>query len=374
MVCDNTIMHIIKKLTLGLCASLLVSSLFTFGLGLGLLQTFGSPGPIKNALREGDFYETFVGHALEQAQKEQGDGGQEKIPINNPEVQKVIKDAVSPELLRGQLEGGLDAAYAWLQGKTPKLEFVVRLDQAKTNLANGISDYAEKHLASLPTCTSAPSTTDVDPFSATCLPKGVKPNQVAKEAKNEVLNGDFLKDPTIDASNLKGKDGVTLEEQLRNVPAAYQAVKWATYGTGLLAVLMAVAVVFLSDNWRKGLKKVSINSIVVGALVAGLSWLAGYGLARAAEAAKEPLQQSGVKVGEHLANDLRMWWLWYGIGLIVAGIITLVGLHFTKPKTPESDKDPIEPAETSPVVEDKPKTAAAPPARPKSKPSRKLVQ
>lgn len=368
-------MNILKKSLLGLCASFLVVLLFIFGTTLGLYQVFGTPEPLKKALRESGFYESIVGDAIDQAQKEQHTEGQNEIPVNNPEVQNLIKSAVSPEILQTQLDGSLDSFYAWMRGETPKLVFSVELGDAKNKLAANVGTYVQERLATLPACDPgvAPNT-DMDPFSATCLPQGVTAAQVADQAKGELLSSEFLKDTTVSADSLKGEGGKSVEEQLESVPAVYEAIKWALYGSGGLALLMAVAVVFLSVNWRSGLKKVSIIFIAVGGVSVVFSWLAAIGLNRVAEFATEPLQQSGVKIGQALGADLRIWWMWYGIVLIVLGVLALVVLRFTKPK--EHATDPLEPSAVripnppadnsrTPIVE-KPKQ--------KPKPIKKLVQ
>ncbi len=375
MVCDNTNMNILKKSLLGLCASFLVVLLFIFGITLGLYQVFGTPDPLKNALRESGFYESIVGDALDQAQKQQPTDQQNEIPVDNPEVQNLIKSAVSPEILQSQLEGSLDSFYAWMRGETPKLVFSVELGDAKNKLAANVGTYIEERMATLPQCASnvAPSE-DLDPFNATCLPRGVTAAQIASQAKNELLSGEFLKDTTVTADSLKGKDGKSVEQQLQSIPAVYKAVQWALYGSGALALLMAVAVVFLSVNWRSGLKKISVVCIAVGGVSVLFSWLAAIGLSRASEFATEPLQQSGVKIAQALGTNLQTWWMWYGIILIVFGLITLLVLHFTKQK--EHTVDALEPsgeAIPAPKIDD---SRTQPTERPKqkSRPIKKLVQ
>lgn len=368
-------MNILKKSLLGLCASFLVVLLFVFGTMLGLYQVFGTPEPLKKALRESGFYESIVGDALDQAQKEQPAEGQDEIPVDNPEVQNLIKSAVSPEILQSQLEGSLDSFYAWVRGETPKLVFSVELGDAKNKLATNVGTYIQERLATLPPCDPnvAPNV-DIDPFSATCLPQGVTAAQVADQAKGKLLSGEFLKDTTVTADSLKGEGGKSVEEQLESVPAVYEAIKWLLYGSGGLALLMAVAVVFLSVNWRSGLKKVSIIFIAVGGVSVLFSWLTAIGLNRVAEFATEPLQQSGVKIGQALGTDLRAWWMWYGIILIVLGVLTLVVLRFTKPK--EHAADSLESsAEAVPApAADNPRTQTAEKPKQKPKPIKKLVQ
>lgn len=372
-------MEIIKKSALGLSAAILFILLFVFGLAFGLHRMFSGPDTIKSVLKDSGIYQSVVGDALKQAQKQQKTegGSEEQIPVDRPDVQNVIKGAVSPELLQSQTEKVIDSVYAWVQGKTPKLQFAIELDDVKVNLANGIEQYAKEHMATLPVCTSAEQVGgDPDPFNATCLPPGADVNQVAAEAKNQILNGDFLKDAAISSDTIKTDNGKTLEQQLQAVPAGYQRANQAFYAIGALAVVFSAAVVFLSVNWRSGLKKLSIIFIVVGVISATVSWLASFGVSRASEFAKEPLQQSGIKVAQALADDLRSWWMWYGIVLVVVGVVTLVVLRFTRPSAAaEAEKLAAEPTgEAGPAPAAAPEDLPKSPAKQKPKPVKKLVQ
>ncbi len=372
-------MNLLKNTALGVCVSLLTAFLFIFGLTSGLYNTFGSPDPMKTALKESGIYQSVVGDALKQMQEEQSKkGGKEELPLDNPAVQNIIKNAATPELLQAQTENALDSAYAWLKGDTDKLKFTVELGETKDRLADGVAQYTEQRLASLPACKTSTSR-DVDPFTAECLPRGVNPRDVAKDAKNEILSGEFLKEETLTAENLKGKNGQSLEEQLQTIPTAYQGVKWAVYSAALLAALMAVAVVFLSHTWRSGLKKVSIIFIFVGIVSVGVSLLANFGLGWVADQAKEPLQKSGIKVADILVGDLTNWWIIYGAVLIVLGVGTLVALRVTRPKNIPGGDDIEEPLPSTTAVGSTPQKPAAPAStktesNPKAKPAKKLVQ
>lgn len=379
-------MNFLKKSALGVCVSLLTALLFIFGLTSGLYKTFGSSDSMKSALKDSGIYQSVVGDVIEKAQKEgageEERGQEEGLPLDHPEIQKIIKNAATPELLQAQAENALDSVYAWLRGDTEKLKFTVELGEIKDRLANGMSQYVEQRMASLPACKSGASR-DVNPFEAECLPRGVSPKKVAAEAKEQVLKGDIFKEDTLTAENLKSANGQPIEQQLQAIPTAFQGVKWAVYSAGLLALLMGAAVVFLSHTWRSGLKKVAIISIFVGTVSVIVSWLAGYGLGLIANQAKEPLQKSGVKVGEHLLGDLTNWWIIYGAILIVLGAGALIALRFTRPKAIPGSDDIEEPAPGTVSTNAKPENPASAdakadtkPAEPKQKPkpAKKLVQ
>ena len=183
-----------------------------------------------------------------------------------------------------------------------------------------------------------------------------------------------MKETRCDVNSLKGKDGKTVEQSLQQVPEVYEKVVWGVYGLLAIILLLSVGVVFLSLHWRAGLKKISIMFIIIGSISILLNILAGLGLGKAEELVKEPLQTSGLRVGEILAGDLRTWWMVYGITLLVVGIGTLITLRLTRKKLEdelhkEVVNDPVK--ESTPAPEQATTSSSA---KPKPRPQKKLVQ
>ena len=114
-------MHILKRVLVGISASLLASILLTFGFFWSLHQVIGTPGPVKTVLRQSGLYESGVGAALDQAQKDQKNDTNENkdnIPVNQPQVRTIIEQAFPPSFLQTQTEQVIDHTYAWLNGMT----------------------------------------------------------------------------------------------------------------------------------------------------------------------------------------------------------------------------------------------------------------
>ena len=115
--------------------------------------------------------------------------------------------------------------------------------------------------ATLPPCTAAdlPAAQNdqggFDVFNATCLPPGTDANAAAEQAKNQILQGEFLKETTLSAESIKNEKGQPLSEQLKQVPANYQRIEQAVYSIGAVAFLMGLLVVLLSQNWRSGARR-----------------------------------------------------------------------------------------------------------------------
>lgn len=373
-------MQLFRRSALSLVGALFITSLVAFGFTLALLQVFGRADSVKGALARSGIYDSVVSGALEQFQNsQQGTAASTDIPLDKPEIQNVIKDAAAPELLQAKAENAIDSWYAWLHGDTPTLTFNIEMGDVRANLANRLEQYVAQHVAALPVCAPGAVGNAVDdPFAATCRPDGVGASQIATNAKLEFLGSEFLQDSTINADNITIGEGKTLADRFENAPSLYKTIAWSVYGSGLLALVLAVGVVLLSQHWRAGVKRAAIVCIIIGAVSIIGAQLVGYGMSRASEYAKKPLEQSALKVGDELLGSLRNWWMGYGIVLVVVGTGALVALRFTKPQTPGT-----EPAEDKPVDEEIAITGAAPtpPGAPRPvlkprppKPVKKLVQ
>ena len=320
------------KLLTGVCASLLALSLFGIGLFGSIYKVVSTPEPLKHALKESGIYETGINDALEKAQKDQQSGSKEDIPTSDPAIRDIIKSSFPPEYLQGQAEHALDSMYAWLHGDTPKLAFSLDVEQAKTKLADGLGTYAQNRLDTLPVCTAADQipSGDVDVFNAACVPPGFNKAEAVAKTKDEILNGDFLKDSHFDADEVKNDNGQTLKQQLQAVPNYYQMLMLIMYMLGGMAVVMTAGIVWLSGNWRRGLRLAGFVFVGAGIFTTGLGIVSSIVMHKAVDefsksgSNTEPLQQKVVKVVQLLTDDVRGWLLTYGIVLLVIGVGAIV--------------------------------------------------
>jgi len=353
------LMHILKKLGLGVAVALLPVMLFAFGSLVGIFLTLGQPDTIKTALDKSGIYKDAVPSLLKQLgsdERPQESKDRDKIPLEDPKIQAIVQDAFAPDYLKQQVTNFIDGTYAVIQGKSKSLDFEINLLEAKTRLANGLGTYAEERLATLPACTSVESIdpNGYNPLNATCVPPGVDKAAAGQKVRDEFLNNqDFLKDPVINANDLGTSEGNKLDENLDHVAKSYGLVKTLIWATGILAVLLAVAIVFWSAERRTGIRRASVTFISVGAVGAILAWAATFILGRVAEnlAKASPsaesnteLQAQIVDVIRLVSTDVRNWWIWYGVLLVVAGLGALIAMRFIRrPNTP-SKEIPAEPA------------------------------
>ena len=382
-------MELIRKTALVAAATFFTATLFGVVILTGLQRTLGSTTQIKQALRDSGIYKSVISDALAKAEKDQNKQaptGQTDadIPLQDPRIKAIVNQSFSPTYIQAETEKVLDNAGAWLHGDTKELSFAIDIQEAKIRLADGLSAYVKERAASLPACTAAnipqQGSGDFDVFNAECLPPGTSPDAAAAEARNQILQGELLKDTQVSASSIKNDKGETLNQQLRDVPAAYQNIEKAVYLLGVFAALFGASVIFLSVPKRAGLKRVAITAIIVGTATSLMGWISSLALDKAATKldTTEPLQQSMFTVVQNLTHGIRMWWIQCGITLIVAGIAVLVTLRVKKSGQGQGEAQSAAPKDNT-----RPNLPVQPPAveqqnldaKPSKKPvNKKLVQ
>jgi len=378
--------------------------LFSVGLGLALLSTawahvgvatIGNRNTVKSWLVESGFYDNVVDAVLETVNKEQAEEGDTQIPIDDPQVQAVVSTAFSPTFLQDNVEKVLEGTYSWLEGDTTKPEFVIDLATAKQQLADGLSNYAVSRAVSLPACTfeqMAAMTDGFDVLNATCLPPGTSAQAAATELKNEILTSEeFLGDTTFSGEDFKieedGQDVSLDNSQFQRMQDAYKLATYGPYVFGILSVLLALAVLFLSASKRRGVKRVGIIFIIAGALL-GLSFLAfnqssSWLNNRAQVLSGETTAGRALAAGmvNAINKDISSLLLWYSLGFLVLGIgaVVFASLYRRKSKAIKEPAEPKPPIDDSPKIIDTPKddkpaeAKKEPPVAPKSsKPPTKI--
>ena len=332
-------MSFVRASALSLLYPLFTITLFGFGLIFSVKMVLGTPQPVEQALTQSGIYNVMAKQVISDNQGNDSTS----LPLQQPQVQAAVQQAFPPALLQQSVNQILNGTYTWLQGKNATPTFHVDLTGAKTNLANAVATYVQQRLDSLPACTLANLPADlnnINPYTLSCVPSTLDKTAVVQQVKQGVLNNtDLIDNPVITADTLKNGDGQTLTNQLRVIPRIYKDVLLGIYITGLVAVLTGVGIVLLHASRRAGLRHVAVTALLVGALSSGIAFLGAYVLTRASDnlahnSRTTLIQSKLVQVIRLLADDLRHWWIGYGLGLILAGVITLVVLRTTKTRTP----------------------------------------
>ncbi len=312
--------------------------IFSFCLSLvaifvAVYVVFDSPQPLKQALRTSGVYETSVQSSLPQAENT-------SLPVADPGVQKAFETAFPPDFAKNSSERAIDSIYDWAHGKIPNPDFSVDLAPVKQNFANNTAQYIEQKIAALPVCVTlmAPPTSAEEVLNLTCRPRGVSLDQIGQMVRQEILATKLLSDTdTIDTASFKDNQGQPLSNQLSFIPAVHQYFIISLYAAPILTLLTALAIIFWSITKRAGVKRVAWVLVAIGLTNVVFSivevWLLHAGASILAPVSTTPaLQDKLLAVLEILATQLRDWWLGFGIGYVVLGILIFIILAFVKPK------------------------------------------
>jgi hypothetical protein len=259
-------MQFVRKLLLILLVPIFTLLLYATAVDVGFVRVAGSPSEIKKILNDSGIYSSVVPGLLDQSKQVSGGGGD--VSLTNPTVKAAAVDTFTPQFVQKNTETVIDSVYRWLDGSTFEPDFSIDLTPIKASFAANAAKEVQTKLATLPACATAVAPQDFDAINATCLPKGVDPATAAAKIQNNLSSGKgFLDHPIISASSIKNGDSgqsVFTSKNVKNVPKAYQAAKSTPAILGLLTLLLALAVVFLSPNLVKGLRRAGIILVGVG--------------------------------------------------------------------------------------------------------------
>jgi len=380
-------MNTLKKLLASLFAGLLGLTLFGMAWANVGLSTIHNRTTVKGWFTKSNFYGQIVDVVLEKAKasadKEQPNGpngptqdkdsGIGSLPINDPAIQAVAKQAFNSQLLQTSVESFLNGSYNWLEGTAKDIDFRIDLTTAKQQLATGLGTYVTNRVAALPVCASNPNIEDYDAFSATCRPSVLSAAQAGSEFSANLLKQDFLKDPVITADSLKMEDdgsqktALTSDSKVTAVKTAYQRSSQLPILLSLIAAVLATGIVLLSVDKLRGIRKASYVFVVTGVIL--LLIYLGLGAASTKLTDKLTLSGSGspqqtklmIDFGKVIISDVRSAFLPYTIVYLVLGIAGITVVYIIKkrqtpggkPQGTATEDDKKEP-ETKPEEEPKP--------------------
>lgn len=363
-------MHFVRKAALVVVVPLFSLILFGLAVDAGFVRVVTHPNKIKQILNDSSIYSSVVGGLLDQAKTISNDNGGD-VQLNNSLVRSAATDSITPAYLQKNTETFIDSIYRWLDGKSPTPDFLIDLTSVKTQFADNVAAKLQQQLAALPVCPAGTNPQSFDAFSATCLPRGVTAAQAVATVKNDILSGKgFLEDTTITATDLKSSDSnqPVFSDNLKDAPKAYQKAKSSPFILATLALLLAVAIIFLSPTRRSGFRRAGITLLTIGIFVLVFAW----GLNQATSKALPKLKLDNVVLQEKvkvLVRDIaqevdKTYWM-MGAAYSVIGAASIAGAIFlfkdgrTKPGNGENSGF----HETSPA--DKASAASKPPAKKK---------
>lgn len=363
-------MPLVRKIFLSIAGTALVFFLFVTAVDIAVVRVFGSPEPIKKVLNESGIYNSIVSGSLEQAKQISKDNNE--ISLDNQGVRQAAESTFDGQFLQKTTNDVIDSIYRWLDGQTPIPDFKIDLTAKKTEFADKVAAAAKDRMAGLPKCTTA-SSGSFDAFNATCLPVGANPDQLAGTVRSDVLSGSgFIDKPVLTAADVKSdnSDRSVFTDQLKNTPQAYRNLKSSPWALGLLILISATAVIYLSSSRLKGIRH-------VGFLLAGVGiFLVLFALSINAALDNKILPKIDLNNAVEQASvrklvrdsvhkvDSSFWAM--GLGYMVLGALAIGGYYYLvhKRPVPEPANENIETTDDSLY---KPDSAAKSPAKKKTK-------
>ena len=337
-------MDMLKRFARGLSSQVFKLSLFFLATSAATVIVFGSPDPIKTAIKDSGVYDKAVDTVLSEA-KRQTQAGESEIPLDDPGIQKAVEDALPPEFIEQTAGGAIDGLFAWLQGKTESPQFTIDLNDAKRRLATGIGEAAYAKANTLPPCTAAQLRTldrnDLDIFNLPCVPPGLDLRaEQAKLVQQISSNNEFLQDTTVTAEDLPQQDGQNAFDQAAIVPQAYVWLVRLPWILGVLALVSATGVILLHDERRRGVWVVGRTAIAVGVVLVISSVLVNYLAGQVRPEGQNELVNLVPGIIRDLAGQFNRILITFGIGYGVAGAATMLAIRLTRPKLASESTEP----------------------------------
>lgn len=348
--------RVVKGILLFLASTTYVWLLF-FAVGATELRmTFASPTTIKTWLADSGVYSGVVDEVSNLATIQQA---QENsiVQITPADISEVAKDTFPPEGIKNDAEGVIDGFYGWFKGNTAGPEFSVDFTSRQAQFAKEMTDKLEVKINALPECATSGrfSVQAFDPFKADCRPKGVDLTAELTQFENDLSSSKNLLPQTIfTGSDLKLKNSAGQEEGVASVlswaPKAYKALLYGPILLIILAVLMALALIFLSSDRRKGLKRFAGGLMFAGVVMVASGFLMRPAFDKLNSISSKSL---GTQAGftEHIVNPLfeqmnktySRYSIMFGTIYIIPSLLTYGALLLTRHRREVEDDSEPEP-------------------------------
>ena len=365
------LMIFVRKLGLWAASGLLKTMLLSLALVSAVVLVFGTPKHIKSVLKAENVYETARDTILEKAKDSASQQSDTQLPISDPDIQQIVKDAVPIDFLESSGNEVIDSLYAWLEGKTTKPEFSIETTEVRARFIVLLGDYTEKKYVALPICSKTEErkinpSEPFDPFNSTCRPSALSAVVVRSQLVSQLEKGDFFKAPDISSANLsKDTNGQTIFDSLSEAPKAYQFSQTSPLIFEVLALLMAAGVIFLHWGKRKGLRSVGISLVSTGVVLAGLSYLASSLFHKQIQPTgslgktfqSNSLQKSLAGVIDSLGQIFSQKLIWFGLAYSLIGIALILVAKYWKKQTKDEAKKKEDPAPPTDSTEDTTKSS-----------------
>jgi len=338
-------MNILRRLGLTFAIPLFSLLLFLLPLFIGLRFVLDTPQPLERALQSSGVYQAAADSLIKQKIQQANQGTEIGTALSDSGVKQSLAQAITPTYLQNNTEQVLTSIYDWVHGTVARPTFAINLQPVKTGFADNFAIYVAQKIDALPTCTSpiTPPTNVNDWLALTCKPAGLTAATISDAIKQEASqlqltegnNGDVL-----GANDIKNKEGQSVFDKLHMVPKIHHYYIISLYVIPVLGVLCGLAIVFWSATRRKGAGHIGRTLITTGIIDVIFAWASIWILNKAVELSANrssvisDLQTPILKALDSLSNQLQLWWIAFGAGYVVIGVVVLIIVRTTRPKQP----------------------------------------
>lgn len=324
-----------RKVALYISSSLFRFSVF-FGITIvSLALIITNPKHIKNTIADTHAYDNFVPGVIQDTIKANKDSS---LPLNNPDIQKIIESAFSPTVIRHSTESVIDGIYAWLDGSTPQPTFNVDLTSQREAAADKIAAYAFHRLKNQPTCFAVPET--IDPFTAGCQPPYTDLASEQQKLSEQIAGPEgILPKAKYNESDLpKNNAGIIVYKKYAGAPTYYSWLKASPWIVGVLFIFFSAAILILNKNRRRGIQQLGttmigsavallITPVIFNFILPKLSGSLSFG------ATTQASQEVIDKVISKLTSDFYSNIINISIQLLAIGVVILAAERFSRPSS-----------------------------------------
>lgn len=328
-------------------ASFLTLVLFLSLIGTALSTSanlaFAHPQKVETWLNQSNLYQNFLANAVQQAKVSAGSTeAQGSVTLSDSAVQQAASSAFTNQQFQQSLNTFLNSNYAWLEGKTATPSFVINLSGNKQNFANQIGQYVQDHINSLPVCSAQQlaeigNANNIDPLNVTCRPPTLDPKTEANLVAQKVdASGGFLSNPVITANNInpKGSQAEPYYQKFADAPKLYKAAVRLPWIYAGVAILSAVAIIFVSLRRRNGFHTVAGTLFTSGVILVIIKFLSDTIFNHLEkhifnQSSVGPLQQSLTQFLSKVQHQTTEVDFWFGASYIVLAVIIFIALIAT---------------------------------------------
>lgn len=327
----------LRKGVVHLFAVILLFALLGGVTAAGFNRTLAQPDKLKTWLTESNIYDQTVSDTLHTAQN----SGQtdSSVSLENAQVRQAAEEVFTPQLVQKNVDLFIDANYAWLQGKTAEPEFKIDLSGSKQTFAQKIGTLVQTRLSGLPVCTTtqlAQLQIPTDPLTVSCRPATLDVKPESQRVAREVMDGRFLNQPVITASNLDSLDtdgdqsqqkqaSTPYYQNFSQAPTIYKVAVKLPYICAALAIVSLLVIFWAAPSRRRGIRRVGFVFLSAGVLLFFARYMSDSAVARFQH---NTLNQTAAQQLQKPLGDLlhRIESSWMQAHLLFAVLFTVMAL------------------------------------------------